>query len=200
MESGGLLAGAEFALVVEVHAVGDGGEAEGSAFGFHLGEEFVFAMEAALGVVAGVIRVGEFGGLEDLEGDVVLFGKGDRSGEFFAGEGGGVGDAGEHLGAEGLMGGVGEESGVGAAGVGDEDGAEVLEGLVEEGGFLVEVHGGDCSHCGVGCGLGGGVGGSGVGGFQGRMAPLGSKGGTPGLWWRDPALCFAKNGAPGSVG
>ncbi len=38
------------------------------------------------------------------------------------------------------MGGVGEEGGVGAAGVGDEDGAQVAECLVEESGFRGEIH------------------------------------------------------------
>ena len=51
---------------------------------------------------------------------------------------GGVGDDGEHLRAEGVVGGVGEEGGVGAAGVGDEDGAEIGEDAVEVGGFCFE--------------------------------------------------------------
>ena len=61
-------------------------------------------------------------------------------GEFGAGEGGGVGDDGEHVFAEGLMGGVGEVGGVGAAGVGDEEGAEIFESGLEEGGFLGQIH------------------------------------------------------------
>ena len=58
VEGGGLLAGAEVAAVVEVHAVGEVAEAEARAFEFHGGEEGVFAVEAALGVVAGVVFAG----------------------------------------------------------------------------------------------------------------------------------------------
>ncbi len=60
---GGLLAGTEFAAVVEVHAVGDVGEASRCSLGFHLGEELVFAVEAAVGVVALVVGAFEFVGL-----------------------------------------------------------------------------------------------------------------------------------------
>ncbi len=38
------------------------------------------------------------------------------------------------------MGGVGEVGGVGAAGVGDHDAAEIAEGGLEEGGFGGEIH------------------------------------------------------------
>src|ERR1700710_1420693 len=119
----GLLAGAEFAAVVEVHAVGYVGEAGCGAGLFHLGEELVFAVEAAVGVVALVVGAFELVGLEDLRGDVVLGGEGEGGGEFGAGEGGGVGDDGLHFFAEGLVRGVGEVGGVGAAGVGDQDAA-----------------------------------------------------------------------------
>ena len=78
--SGGLLAGAEFAAVVEVHAVGDVCEAGCRAGLFHLGEELVFAVEAAVGVVALVVGAFEFVGLEDLRGDVVLGSEGQGSG------------------------------------------------------------------------------------------------------------------------
>ena len=66
---GGLLAGAEVSAVVEVHAVGDVGEAVLGAELLHLGEELVFAVEAALGVVALVVGVFELGGLQDVGGD-----------------------------------------------------------------------------------------------------------------------------------
>ena len=133
MEGGGLLTGPKFTFVVEVHAIGDGGETEGGALGFHLGEKFIFAMEAALSIVAGIVGVGKFGRLENLEGDVVLLGESDGIGEFFAGQRGGIGDAGEHAGTERPVSGEGEEGRICAAGIGDEDGAEVLESLVEQG-------------------------------------------------------------------
>ena len=78
-------------------------------------------------------------------GDAVRGGEGEGGGELRAGQGGGVGDDGEHAVAEGLVRGIGEEGGVGAAGVGDEQRAEVREGLVEERGFGGEVHDDDCS-------------------------------------------------------
>ena len=46
----------------------------------HLGEELVFAVEAALGVVALVVGVFELGGLEDVDGDGVFGGEGEGGG------------------------------------------------------------------------------------------------------------------------
>ena len=137
---GGLLAGAEVSAVVEVHAVGDVGEAFFCAELFHLGEELVFAVEAALGVVALVVGVFKLGGLEDVGGDMLIGGEGECGGELGAGERGGVGDYGEHFVAQSKVGGVGEVGGVGTAGVGDHDAAEVTEGGLEEGGFGGEIH------------------------------------------------------------
>ena len=84
-------------------------------------------MEAASGIVALVVGVVELVGLQDLHGNFVLGGEGERGGEFSAGKRGGVGDDGEHFLAEGLMRDVGEVSGVGAAGVGDQDAAQLLQ-------------------------------------------------------------------------
>ena len=88
-----------------------------------MGEELVFAVEAALGVVALVVGVFELVGLEDLEGDVVFGGEGEGGGQFGAGERGGVGYDRQHFFAEGLVGCVGEVGGVCSAGVGDEEAA-----------------------------------------------------------------------------
>ena len=55
-------------------------------------------------------------------------GEGEGGGELRAGQGGGVGDDGEHVVAERLVRGIGEIGGVGSAGVGDEHAAEVREG------------------------------------------------------------------------
>ena len=63
-----------------------------------------------------------------------------KGGEFGAGERGGVGDDGLHFVAEGVVGGVGELGGVGAAGVSDEDAAQLLQGGLKLGGFGGEVH------------------------------------------------------------
>ena len=144
---GGLLAGAEGCYrggaVVEVHAVGEVEEASGCAGSASIWvKSSSLAVEAALGVVALVVGVVQLFGVEDLEGDVVLGGEGEGGGEFGAGEGGGVGDDGEHVVAEGLVGGVGEVGGVGASGVGDHDAAEVAEGALKKSGFFGQVHDG----------------------------------------------------------
>lgn len=150
---GGALAGAELGdirgAVVEVHAEGEVGEVSGGAEALHDGEELVLAVEAALAVVALVVGVLELVGVEDLGRDGVVGGEAEGGGELGAGERGGVGDDGEHLGAEGLVGGKGKEGGVGSAGVGDEDGAEVAEGAVEEVAFGLEVHRCDCMTLGT---------------------------------------------------
>src|SRR5438132_10880437 len=98
-----LLAGTEVALVVEVHAVGDGVEAAGVAKGFHDGEEFVFAMEAARGVVARVSGGIAFCGGDDFERYVLLLAEGDCVGELGAREAGCGGDPGEHVASDLLM-------------------------------------------------------------------------------------------------
>ena len=126
--------------VVEVHAVGYVLEATDDAGLLHLGEELVLAVEAAVAVVALIGGVFEFAGVEDVGGDVVLGGEGECGGEFGTGEGGGVGDDGEHIVAEGLIGGVGKVCGVGAAGVGDEDRSEVAKCGLEERGFGGQIH------------------------------------------------------------
>jgi len=128
-----LLARTEVALVVEVHAVRDRIEAAGVAKGFHDGEEFVLAMEAARGVVAGVFGAIEFGGWDDFEGNVLLMGEGDRVGELSAREAGRVGDHGEHVRAERLMSGPGEVGGIDSAGIGDEEASEGAQALLEVG-------------------------------------------------------------------
>ena len=80
----GLLAGPEGCYrrraIVEVHAVGEMTEASFCAGFFHLGEELVFAVEAAAGVVALVVGIVELGGVEDVGGDVVVGGEGEGGG------------------------------------------------------------------------------------------------------------------------
>ena len=121
MLRGGLLAGAEVALVVLVHTVSDSVESAGGAEIFHHGEEFIFAMEAALAVVAGIFRAVEFRCRDDFEGYPVLVGEGDGVGEMSASKAGRVGDYSEHIGAEFAVRGPSEIGGVYAARVGDEN-------------------------------------------------------------------------------
>jgi hypothetical protein len=131
---------AELAAVVEVHAVGDVEEAAGLALGLHAGEEFVLAVEAAFAVVPLVVGVLELFGVQNLNGNVVLRGKVEGGGQLSAWQRGGVGDDGEHIVAEGLMCGIGEVGGVGSAGVGDEQAAEIVERGLEVSGFLRQIH------------------------------------------------------------
>ncbi len=120
MQRGGLLAGAELGAVVEVHPVGEMRETELQARGFHLGEELILAVEAAILVVAGVVGIFQLAGLQDVDRDVVFGCEGECGGEFTARQGRRVGDDGEHAVAEDSVRDVGEICGVGAAGVGDE--------------------------------------------------------------------------------
>src|SRR5215469_7241364 len=72
VETGGLLAGTEVATVVEIHSVREMMEASLSSGLFHLGEEFIFAMETALRVVPLIVGVVKFRGVEDVGGDLML--------------------------------------------------------------------------------------------------------------------------------
>ncbi len=63
MLCGGLLAGAVVAGVIRVETVDDVGDAAGGALALEDGEELVLAVEAAGGVVAGVVFAGQFGGV-----------------------------------------------------------------------------------------------------------------------------------------
>ena len=97
-----------------------------AAFGrelFEHGEEFVFAVEAAVGIVPDVVRVLEF-----VRGDVFVM-DAELAREGFGvplvrfGEGRGIGGYGDGVIAEGLFGSPREVSGIGAAGVGYDDSA-----------------------------------------------------------------------------
>ena len=131
VQCGGFLAGAEFDAVVEVHAVGEMGEAEFEAGWLHLGEELVLAVEAAVAVVAGVVGVVQFAGLQDAGGNAVLGGEVERGGQLAAGQRGGVGDDREHAVTECAMGLPGEIGGIGSAGVCDQQRVERTEDLAE---------------------------------------------------------------------
>src|ERR1700743_3199433 len=92
-----LLSRAKVALVVSVHAVGDGVEAARLAEIVHDLEELILAVEAALSVIAGVFRAVEFRGSDDFNGDSILIGESDRIGQLSAGEAGRIGDYGQHV-------------------------------------------------------------------------------------------------------
>ena len=144
MLGGGLLSGAELGcagrLVVEVHPVGEVGEAEPQACRFHLGKQLVLAVEAALGVVADVIGLVELSGLQDVGGNAVLRGEGQSGGKFLARQRGGIGDDRQHTAAERLVRSIGKVRGIGAAGVGDKQRSKVSQRLIQKRGFFRKVH------------------------------------------------------------
>src|SRR5579862_575905 len=117
------LSGAEVALIVEVEAVGYRVESARGTEVFHHREEFVFALEAALSVVALVFRAVEFGGGDDLDRDSLLVGESNRVREMSAGEAGGVSDDREHVVPEYFVSDPSQVGGVDAAGVGHENAA-----------------------------------------------------------------------------
>ena len=73
----GLLAGAVVAGVVGVEAIDDVRDAAGGALALKHGEELVLAVEAAGGVVAGVVLAGELGGGDGDERNGLRGGEGD---------------------------------------------------------------------------------------------------------------------------
>ena len=95
------------------------------------GEELVLAVEAAGGVVAGVVLTGELGGSDGDEGDRLRGGEGDGLAEMAARKRGGVRDDGDHAAAEDGMRGVREVCGIDAAGVGNDDAFELLKAAME---------------------------------------------------------------------
>jgi hypothetical protein len=63
------LTGAEIAQVVDIHAVDDVADGALMAELFEAGEELVLAMETAVGVVADVIGIVEFVGVDEFVHD-----------------------------------------------------------------------------------------------------------------------------------
>ena len=120
----GLLAGAEVALIVKVHAVSDGVEAACGAEFFHHRKKLVFALKAALAIVARIFGAVEFGGGDDFDRNALLVGKGNGIVQLSASQAGRVGDHRQHVCAKSAVGGPGEIRGIHAAGIGDEQSAE----------------------------------------------------------------------------
>ncbi len=116
---GGALAGPEVARIVGIHSVGDVGEAELRAERSHDGEQLIFAVEAAVGVVALVFGAIEFAGCDDAQGHAEGRGEGLRLLEIAAREAGRIGEHGEHAVAQDAMGGCGEKGGIDASRIRD---------------------------------------------------------------------------------
>ena len=97
MRSSGLLSGAVVAGVVGVETVDDVGDAAGDALALEDGKELVLAVEAAGGVIAGVVFAGQLGGVDGDERNGLRCGKGEGLAQMTARKGGGVRDDGELL-------------------------------------------------------------------------------------------------------
>jgi hypothetical protein len=126
---GGVLSRAIVAEVIEVDAVDDMANGALAAELFEAGEKLVFAVEAAVGAVADVVRVVELVGLDELVSDAELSRKGLGVALVRPGERRRIGGDGKGPAAEGLMGGPREISGIGAARKGDDHSAERAQGV-----------------------------------------------------------------------
>jgi hypothetical protein len=88
-------------------------------------------VEAAHGVVADVLGLLHFVRVEDFHRKLLLVREVHRVFHLGAGQGGRVGEDGEHPGAERLVGGEGEKGGIDAAGIGDQHASEPAEACFE---------------------------------------------------------------------
>src|SRR5246127_3373906 len=107
MHPGGLLPWAEVSLVVQVHAIGNRVVALRGAQVFHDGEQFVFALKAALPVVARILWTVEFRGGNNLDGDSLLLGEGDGIRQMSPREAWRISDGRQHARSKGSMSGHG---------------------------------------------------------------------------------------------
>jgi hypothetical protein len=122
--AGGLLSGAEVTLVVSVHAVRDRLKAALGAQRLHHRKKFVFAVKAALTVVANVVGVVEFGGDDDFDRYGLFSSEGESIGELSSGQAGRIGDHCEHFLSEFAMGNPGQIGRIDATRVGHQHAAK----------------------------------------------------------------------------
>src|SRR5208337_748700 len=126
-----LLPGPKITLVVGVYSVGDGVEPARLAAAFEDGEQFVFAVKTAHGIVADIRGIFQFLRFHYLNRDSVPARKGERVFQVSPGQAGGIGDYSEHLAAKHLMRRPGEKSGIHAPGVSDEQAGLASEDLAQ---------------------------------------------------------------------
>jgi len=125
--AGGLLSGAEVALVIKVDAVGDGSKAALGAQRLHHSKKLIFAMKAALAVVANVVGVVEFGGDDDFDRYGLFSSEGESIGELRSGQAGRIGDHCEHFLSEFAMGNPGQIGRIDATRVGHQHAAKLAQ-------------------------------------------------------------------------
>ena len=104
-------------MVIEIDAVSDAIETLLITKAFHHSKEFVFAVEAALAIIAGVFGTIEFGSCNHLHRNVLLISKRERIEKMSAGQAGGIRYHRKHTIPEYLMSDIGQVSGVDSAGV-----------------------------------------------------------------------------------
>ena len=115
-----MAAGANLLHIVGIFAVSDRRIVSSQAKCIELAEEFCFAEVAAVEWVAGVLRIGEFVGGDDLDSGTDLGGEGEGIVKGLARETGAIGDHGEDLGAEDGVGFSEEKRAIDPATVGDD--------------------------------------------------------------------------------
>src|ERR1700722_6512497 len=121
MLSGGCLSGPEISLIVEVDAVDDRVEPTRGAEILHHREKFIFAVEAALAVIASILGTIQFGSRDYLKRNLFFVRESYSVCQLRARKAGRIGDDRQHIFAQNLMCGPGQVGGIDAAGVSDED-------------------------------------------------------------------------------
>jgi len=119
--------------------------------GLHLCEELILAVEAALRIVANVVRLFELAGVQDVGGDCVLRCKRQRGGEFFAGQRSGIRDDGQHAVTQCLMRNIGQIGGVRSTRVSHQQRPQRAKRLLQQREFFFQFHPFDSKACCVDC-------------------------------------------------
>src|SRR5580704_7477602 len=91
------LSGAKIALIIHIDAVRDRIESVFSPKSFHYGEQLIFTMKTAGGVVAHVFGSVEFAGADDFERNTLLASKSDGLGEMGTSQTGRIGNHCKHI-------------------------------------------------------------------------------------------------------
>src|SRR5580692_784170 len=117
---GGLLSRPEITFVVDIDSVSDSIELTGLPVAFEDGEQFVFAVKTAHGIVAGVSGIFQLSRFHYFYRNFVLARKGERIFKMGSRQTGGICDHGAHFAAEHLMRRPSQKRGIHAAGICDD--------------------------------------------------------------------------------
>src|SRR6202035_1120934 len=126
------LSRAEIALVVQIYAVRESIVAARRPEALHQREQFIFAEETTLPIVAHVLWAIQFRRRNYFQRDRLLAGKTYRVGQLSARQAGRIGNNRQHFLPQGLIGRPGEISGIYAAGISDEQASHPLQVSLEE--------------------------------------------------------------------